>query len=175
MSEADQDALIDLFDAASDAWDDGDEAKALALFKQAADQGDLPSMLNVGYFYDEGVGVPVDKGAAMDWYRKAFDLGEASAGHNIAILYREQDDAKSAAEWFAKAIEAGDVDAHVELAKAYLAGDGVEASEAKAREHLELAVAAPVYSEGDEVDEDRDYITEDVHDEAVELLASLKR
>jgi TPR repeat protein len=175
MSEADEDAILALFDAASDAWDEGDEAKALALFKQAADQGDLPSMLNIGYFYDEGLGVPIDKGAAMHWYRKAFDLGEASAGHNIAILYREQDDPKSAAEWFAKAVEAGDMDAHVELAKAYLAGDGVEASEAKAREHLELAVAAPFYSEDDEIEDDLDYISEAVHEEAVELLASLKR
>jgi hypothetical protein len=175
---ADNDETIDrLFNAGDEAWEDGDEAKAFGFFKQAADLGDIAAMLNVGYFLDEGLGVKADKAAARDWYRKAYDLGDASAANNLAILCREQDDLAGAADWFQKAADLGDGDAHVELAKIHLEGLGVAPDAAKAREHLEAALALPVDNGEDdgEIDVDQPFISLAGHEEAVEMLAGLTR
>ena len=175
---ADNDDSIDrLFNAGDEAWEDGDEAKAFGFFKQAADLGDIAAMLNVGYFLDEGLGVKADKAAARDWYRKAYDQGDASAANNIAILCREQNDLAGAADWFQKAADLGDGDAHVELAKIHLEGLGVEPDEAKARKHLETALALPVDDgeEDGEIDVDQPFISLAGHEEAVEMLAGLTR
>jgi TPR repeat protein len=172
----DNDEKIDrLFNAADEAWEDGDLKKAADLFRQCAELGDVAAMLNIGYFLDEGLGVKADKSAAMDWYRKAYDQGDASAANNIAILHREQGDTTGAAEWFEKAAELGDGDAHVELARIHLDGIGVPKSQDKAREHLEKALTYPVDTDADDADEDVDYITQDSHDQAVALLAGLSR
>lgn len=175
---SDNDETIDrLFNAGDEAWEDGDEAKAFGLFKQAADLGDIAAMLNVGYFLDEGLGVKADKAAAMDWYRKAYDLGDASAANNIAILHREKNDLVGAADWFAKAAELGDGDALVELAKINIAGLGVAKDEAKARGYLEKALTLPVDDGEDdgEIDVDQPFISLAGHEEAVEMLAGLTR
>ena len=174
----DNDETIDrLFNAGDDAWEDGDETKAFELFKQAAELGDIAAMLNVGYFLDEGLGVRVDKAAAMDWYRKAYDLGDASAANNIAILCREKNDLPGAADWFAKAAELGDGDALVELAKINVEGQGVPADAAKARAYLEQALALPVDNGDDDgsIDVDQPFISLAGHEEAVEMLAGLTK
>lgn len=171
MATDNDDKIDRLFNAADEAWEDGELARAADLFRQCAELGDVAAMLNIGYFLDEGLGMKADKAAAMGWYRKAYDQGDSSAANNIAILHREQNDLTGAFDWFERAAEMGDADAHVELAKIHLHGLGVAKSEAKAREHLEKALAYPV--DNDEADEDVDYISEAGHEEASALLAKL--
>ncbi|MBX3480694.1 MAG: sel1 repeat family protein [Caulobacter sp.] len=173
MSNDNDDKIDRLFNAADEAWEDGDLGKAFDLFRQCAELGDVPAMLNAGYFLDEGLGVKPDKAGAMGWYRKAYELGDASAANNIAILHREQNDLTGAFEWFGKAVELGDPDANVELAKIHLHGLGVPKSDAKAREHLEKALTFEVDHE--DADDEVVYISEAGHEEAVKLLAKLDR
>lgn len=175
---ADNDDTIDrLFNAGDEAWEDGDEAKAFGLFKQAAELGDVAAMLNIGYFLDEGLGVKADKAGAREWYEKAYNEGDASAANNIAILCREKNDLAGAADWFAKAAELGDGDALVELARINAEGQGVPKDEAKARAYLEAALALPVDDGEDdgEIDVDQPFISQAGHEEAVEMLAGLTR
>jgi tetratricopeptide (TPR) repeat protein len=175
MAKNNDEKIDRLFNAADEAWEDGDLKKAADLFRQCAELGDVAAMLNVGYFLDEGLGVKADKSQAMTWYRKAYDLGDASAANNIAILHREKGELTAAWEWFEKAAELGDGDAHVELAKIHLEGLGVPVSEDKARAHLEKALGFPV-DPGEDSDEDaleQDYITEGSHEEATAMLEAL--
>jgi TPR repeat protein len=48
-----------------------DKTKAVKFYRMAAEQGDAAAQLMLGYCYAEGVGVEKDKGAALEWYRKA--------------------------------------------------------------------------------------------------------
>jgi uncharacterized protein len=140
-------------DAAEDA---GDFSRALLCFEQGAALGDDGCISRLGYMYDVGIGVDIDKTFAMRCYRKGWRCGGNDA-NNIAILYREQGNLKAMARWFKRAIERGDEDARVELAKCYLNGDGVRKSVRAAATQLRIAVKAH-------------YITDDGREEAASLL-----
>ena len=84
-----------------------DEAKAVQLYRLAADQGHasaqyslgwfmLASMIfyrsftalywNLGILYRDGLGVPKDEFEAVRWFRLAADQGDASAQVNLGKL-----------------------------------------------------------------------------------------
>jgi len=109
--------------------------------KQAFERGEETSLLNLGLFYDVGLGVAVDKEQAMVWYLRALEHGDTAAFNNIAILYRERGDVASAKEWFDKATAAGDGDAYLKLAKLYLDGS-IPDENGEVRRNLERVLEA---------------------------------
>ncbi|WP_417311561.1 tetratricopeptide repeat protein [Ectopseudomonas khazarica] len=127
---------------AHEAWGAGNLNLAFELFSEGARQGLDGCMLDLGYFYDEGVGIAIDKNQAMYWYKKAYRLGNSSAASNIAILYREQGCFNLTAQWFKRAIQLSDGDAEVELAKLLISGKGVRKSFSVAKVHLLNALAS---------------------------------
>lgn len=50
---------------------------------------DVPSMIKLGHFYEEGLGTPIDMKEAMLWYEEAFDKGDELAGLTIGIRYAQ--------------------------------------------------------------------------------------
>lgn len=54
------------------AWESGDLAAAFSCFRLGANDGQLGCMLDLGYFYDEGMGTLRSKHDAMRWYKRAF-------------------------------------------------------------------------------------------------------
>ena len=50
---------------------------------------DVPSMIKLGHFYEEGLGTPIDMKEAMLWYKEAFDKGDELAGITIGIRYAQ--------------------------------------------------------------------------------------
>ena len=64
-----------------------DAAKALALYRQAADLGSTDAMLRIGYLYANGRSVPLDHAQAADWYRRAGDSGHSKAMFMIGVCY----------------------------------------------------------------------------------------
>ena len=64
-----------------------DRGQALALYRQAADQGHAGAQTNLGAAYEAGHGVERDFAQAADWYRKAADHGNAVAQYNLGKLY----------------------------------------------------------------------------------------
>ncbi len=68
-------AKVDLFEQASKEWDAGNLKSAFDLFQRSASQGDASSQNNLGYFYDEGIGVSSDKERAIFWFTKAAQNG----------------------------------------------------------------------------------------------------
>jgi TPR repeat protein len=130
------------FARAHKAWDRGDLKLALSLFQECALLGDSGAQLDLGYFYDTGVGIPVDKKKAYCWYHKAYSSGHFSGASNIAILCKEQGSAKKALWWFRKAATMGDGDAFLELGKCYQKGFGTTKNLRKALVMFQLAVAS---------------------------------
>ena len=125
---------------AHEAWDSGNVSLAFEFFSECARQGSEGCMLDLGYFYDEGIGTAIDKKRAMYWYKKSYRLGSSSAASNIAILYREQGRFDLTAQWFKRAIQLNDGDAEVELAKLLISGKGVRKSFSAATAHLSNAL-----------------------------------
>jgi TPR repeat protein len=132
-----------------------DLAKAAAIYRKAAEQGDAAAQYNLGIMYDHGRGVPQDYAQAALWYRKAAEQGFASAQLNLGAAYYEgqgvtQDYAQAAA-WYRKAAEQGDATAQFNLGAAYCDGQGVAKDYAEA--YLWLNLAASGKPEGIEVEE----------------------
>ena len=69
------------------AYERGDYAAALRVFRQLADQGYANAQSNLGVMYSNGYGVPQDYGEAVKWYRKAADQGNASGQFGLGVMY----------------------------------------------------------------------------------------
>lgn len=64
------------------------EPEALALYRKAADQGSAAGEFGLGRMYADGLGVPRDHAAALEWYRKADAKDYAPAADALARAYR---------------------------------------------------------------------------------------
>jgi uncharacterized protein len=152
-------ALFRVGDAAEEG---GNYAQALRSFEQGAALGDEACLTRLARMFDLGLGVAVDKSFAMRCYARAWRRFRSHvAANNIAILYRERGNERSAFQWFRRGGEQGDGDALVEVAMCYLGGLGVRRSAQEALRHLAGAVASS-------------NICEAGREEAESLLASLR-
>jgi TPR repeat protein len=143
------------------AWDSGDVKAAFRLFRSMAESGDKGAWLNLGYFYDVGLGIRKNRTEALRWYRRAYRAGDSSAASNIATVYRDEGKHRLAFQWFFRAASMNDGDAEVEVAKRLLSGVGVMKDRSRAVTVLKRAVAS-------------NRITPAGRDEAVELLKQIK-
>lgn len=101
-------------------WDEGKASQAFRLFLSGAKAGDLSSQLNLGFFYDEGVGVRRNQAKALRWYRRAHRGGSSSAAVNIGILLRNQGRFAQAIQWFQRALSRGNHDSALQMGETYL-------------------------------------------------------
>ena len=62
-------------------------ATAMRAWYDLAAAGDPQAQHNIGYLYEEGLGVTQQYDLAMDWYRRAADGGLAEAEHNLGMMY----------------------------------------------------------------------------------------
>lgn len=104
-------------------------------------------MVDLGCFYDEGVGTQKNKDKAMSWYKRAYRRGDSAAASNVAILYREKARRRLERQWYERAVALGDGDAEVELAKLYLEGKGARRSKERAAALLNSAVTSSSITE----------------------------
>ena len=70
-----------------EAYEAGDHAAALAIWRPLAEAGSTEAQYYVGVLYDTGEGVPQDSEIAFNWYRKAASLGHARAQYNLGLAY----------------------------------------------------------------------------------------
>ena len=106
-----------------------DYANALKCFQGAAALGHVDGMKNVGYMYDNGLGVAQDYKEALRWYKKAAESGNASAMNNLGYMYQEglgvAQDYNEALSWYKKAAELGIAAAMNNVGYMYQEGLGV--------------------------------------------------
>jgi TPR repeat protein len=78
--------------------------------------------------YRKGIGIPQDYAAALTWFRKAADKGDASAQHALGGAYFEglgvPQDYAAAASWYQKAADQGQINSQAVLASLYELGWG---------------------------------------------------
>ena len=141
------------------AWESGRNRDAFRLFQQGANEGRVGCMLDLGYFYDVGIGTRSDKTKALYWYKKAYRMKDAAAASNIAVLYKEQSKNRLAFQWYKRSAELGDGDSALDLAKLYLCGQGVRRSIPRAMQQLRIALSSKLITPAS-IDETRNLLRE---------------
>ena len=99
----------------------------------------------MGTAYDEGLGKTADIETAVQWYRRAADLGHGLARHNLGNVYFEgrgvaQNDSL-AVHWWTMAAEGGDTIPQLRLGTMYEEGRGVARNLTEARRWYGLSAA----------------------------------
>ncbi len=67
----------------------GDVDRAVTLYKQAADAGDLRAIVSLAQLHESGTGVPQDVNRALQLYEQAAEGGSADAMINLAVTLFE--------------------------------------------------------------------------------------
>ncbi|MGE0715579.1 MAG: tetratricopeptide repeat protein, partial [Alphaproteobacteria bacterium] len=105
----------------------------------------------LGWAYEQGLGVTLSETEAAEWYRKAALQGAADAQRNLAWLYQQgrgvRQDYRQAARWYEAAAAQGDARAQVALGWLHEQGFGVAVDEA-ASERLYRAAARQGFWQG---------------------------
>lgn len=121
-----------------------DEARAKAMaaivldaVRRQADRGSAEAQFLVGTALDEGLGVPEDPAAALEWFRRAAAQDHTLAQHNLGNAFAAgrgvTADAAEAVRWWLKAGEKGDAVVQLRLGESYERGTGVPRDPAQAR------------------------------------------
>mmetsp|Transcript_4809 Transcript_4809/g.20612 ORF Transcript_4809/g.20612 Transcript_4809/m.20612 type:complete len:492 (-) Transcript_4809:119-1594(-) len=118
-------------------------ARALTLYRRAAEQGVAPACLNVSNMHMLGIGTEVNTELGMQWLVKAAKAGDPIAQVQLATrLSRGEDvgkDEGKAFRLFERAAQTGRPTSLFNVGVAYLAGQGVEADEQKAVQYFKEA------------------------------------
>jgi TPR repeat protein len=106
--------------------------------QQEAEKGNANAQYNLGRMYQNGAGVAVDTGKALEWYTKAAAQGNENAQYNLGVMYHNGDgvaqDRKRGVELISQAAEQGFAWAEYTLGVIYQNGEGVPVDRKKAVE-----------------------------------------
>jgi len=102
-------------------------AESLQLALSAAEQGYARAAFYLGSLYENGyLGISPDLQAAVNWFKKASELGEENAACAVARMYREgkgiEKDEVAAFQWYLKAFEMKSHAAAFAIGQIYAAG-----------------------------------------------------
>jgi TPR repeat protein len=111
------------------AYQNGDYAEVLRLWRPLANQGNAIAQAQLGIMYLNGQVVPQDYGQAVAWLRKAAAQGNADAQSGLGVMYTfgrgvPQDNTRAVA-WLRKAAEQGNAEGEGRLGEMYVNGQGV--------------------------------------------------
>jgi TPR repeat protein len=92
-----------------------DYKKALAVFRDCAEEGHTNAQVNLGVLLREGQGTNKDEAAAIEWFRKAAVRGNAKAqsllGHTLGIEHADIARRLEALKWVMLAADQGEITA----------------------------------------------------------------
>jgi hypothetical protein len=94
--------------------------KGIHWYKQAAEQGHIQALINLGFFYEHGSqGAEKNTVLAAQMYRRAADQGNVTAQCNLALMYNSgrgvPKDVSQARKWFKIAADKGNKQAQSHL------------------------------------------------------------
>ncbi|MBX9757719.1 MAG: sel1 repeat family protein [Beijerinckiaceae bacterium] len=102
---------------------------AAALFRKAAELGDMDAAYGLSVFYREGTGVPRDKAESIRWLQRAAQESHVAAMVEFAVVVFNGDGVEKneagAAKLFGRAAQANSPVAQNRLARMFAAGRGV--------------------------------------------------
>ena len=127
--------------AGIEAWQKGDTAGAVAIWRPLAEKGDADAAFNMGQAYRLGKGVPVDLSQAQGWFERAARKGHVDAQTTLGLLLFQNGNRVAAMRWLNAAAEAGEARALLMVGTALYNGDGVPEDHVKAYAYVSRAAA----------------------------------
>jgi uncharacterized protein len=127
--------------AGIEAWQRGDDAAAVAIWRPLANKGDADALFNLGQAYRLGRGVKLDLAAAQGMFERAARLGHLDAQTSLGLMLFQDGNRISAMRWLKSAAERGEPRALLVYGTALFNGDGVEADPVKAYAYVSRAAA----------------------------------
>lgn len=127
--------------AGIEAWQKGDTAGAVAIWRPLADKGDADAAFNLGQAYRLGRGVPLDLAQAQSWLERAARKGHVDAQTTLGLLLFQNGNRVAAMRWLNGAAEAGEPRALLMVGTALYNGDGVNRDPVKAYAYVSRAAA----------------------------------
>ncbi len=127
--------------AGIEAWQKGDSAKAVGIWRALADQGDQDAAFNLGQAYRLGRGVPADSGEAKKWFERAARANHLDAQVSLGLLLFDVGDRTGALSWLGRAAERGEPRAMLVTGTAYFNGDGLPRDPVRGYAYVSRAAA----------------------------------
>lgn len=127
--------------AGIDAWQKGDAAGAVAIWKPLAEKGDPDAAFNLGQAYRLGKGVQLDLAQAQIWLERAARKGHVDAQSTLGLLLFQNGNRVSAMRWLKGAAQAGEPRAMLIVGTALYNGDGVARDPVTAYAYVSRAAA----------------------------------
>jgi TPR repeat protein len=112
--------------AGVEAWQKGDHAAAVAIWRNLAGKGDADAAFNLGQAYRLGRGVPADSSQAKKWFSAAANKGHVDAQVSLGLLLFDNGDRAEAMSWLRKAADKGEPRALLVVGTALFNGDGMK-------------------------------------------------
>ena len=109
-----------------------DYTKALEYWHRAGELGSFESFLNIGYAYNHGEGVEIDKKKANHYYEIAAMKGDETARHNLAAMEGRAGNMDQALKHFKIAVGGGYSKSLNNIKDMYLQGDATKEDYTKA-------------------------------------------
>jgi len=124
-----------------EAWQKGDTAGAVAIWRPLADKGDADAAFNLGQAYRLGKGVPLDLAQAQGWLERAARKGHVDAQATLGLLLFQNGNRISAMRWLKMAADTGEPRALLIVGTALYNGDGITADPVTAYAYVSRAAA----------------------------------
>jgi TPR repeat protein len=165
--------------SAEAAYDRGDYAEAVRLWRIAADQGHASAQTNLGIMYANGRGVPKNDTEAVRWYRMAADQGNANAQTILGTMYElglgVPQNYAEAVRWYRMAADQDLEAAQSILGLMYKDGQGVPQDSVEAYKWLQLSAHQGQSSNYDLIESLLDWMSPDEIAEGERLITSWYR
>jgi cell division septation protein DedD len=108
-----------------EAWQRGDYATAVAMWRPLAERGDPDAAFNLGQAYRLGRGVHANAALGKSWFEKAAEQGHVDAATMLGLLLMDEGDKAGAIKWLKRAAEQDEPRAQLVYGTALYNGDGV--------------------------------------------------
>lgn len=118
---------------------ESDLANGVRMVQELADTGWPPAVTSLGRLYSNGIGVPQDKGKALEYYETAAETGYRWAQLQTGWMYHNKQDYSSAAHWFERAYDQGSSRSATALGIMYYFGRGFSTNYSTAVEYFKEA------------------------------------
>ena len=112
--------------AGVEAWQKGDHAGAVAIWRNLAEKGDADAAFNLGQAYRLGRGVSADSAQAKKWFEAAANKGHVDAQVSLGLLLFDSGDRGTAMSWLQRAADKGEPRALLVVGTALFNGDGLK-------------------------------------------------
>ena len=127
--------------AGIDAWQKGDTAQAVAIWRPLAEKGDADAAFNLGQAYRLGRGVNLDLAQAQTWLERAARKGHVDAQTTLGLLLFQNGNQTAGMRWLNGAAEAGEPRALLMVGTALYNGDGITRDPVRAYAYVSRAAA----------------------------------